>query len=174
MTTIMNNAGESTLFFIPEMNNEMLALGYKFAVEGDWETNDRTDPWSGMPCVDRNLHFFTDRDEAETYAATQTWVFNSNIHGKVIELKREETNAEREEREAREKEERKAKKIARDLEKGITPEMRKAMTAKKRHESAIRKMEAEIERLKAEIEAERAEVERCAKWLAEETEKANG
>lgn len=174
MTTIMNNATQQTLIFNPEKNNEMLALGYKFAVEGDWKTNDSTDPWSGMPGVDSNLHFFTERDEAEAYATAQTWVFCPTVHGKVIELKREETDAERMEREAREKEERKAKKIARDLEKGITPEMRKAMTAKKRHEGAIRKMEAEIERLKAEIEAERAEVERCAKWLAEETEKANG
>lgn len=155
-------------------NNKMLELGYKYMVEGDWKELDTYDPWSGMPNVSHNTHFFTDRAEAEAYAMAQNWVFNHNVHGTVVEMKHEETYEEWNARITREKEERKAKKIARDLEKGITPEMRKAMTAKKRHEGAIRKMEAEIKRLKAEIENERAEVEYWEKRLAEETAKANG
>ena len=46
------------------------------------------------------------------------------------------------------KEEAKKRKIEKDLANGITPEMRKAMTTKKRYETEIRKAEKEIEERK--------------------------
>lgn len=49
------------------------------------------------------------------------------------------------------KEEVKKRKIEKDLANGITPEMRKAMTTKKRYETEIRKAEKEIEKLKKQI-----------------------
>ena len=158
MTTMIKNA--SRFLLSAEENNEMVEQGYKYMVEGDWETLNSTDPWSGMPNTTSNLHFFTDYEEAKEYADAQTWVFCHDIHGTVEELKRKETRAEREEREAREAEERKARKIARDLAKGITPEKRKALNSLKRHEGEARRIEAEIEALKAELEAERKIIER--------------
>ena len=158
MTTMIK--GGSRFLLSAEENNEMMEQGYKYMVEGDWETLNSTDPWSGMPNTTSNLHFFTDYDEAKEYADAQTWVFCHDIHGTVEELKREETRAEREEREAREAEERKARKIARDLAKGITPEKRKAMNNLKRHEGTVKALEAEIERLKAELEVEKKIVAR--------------
>ena len=165
MTAIIMND-----FITAEQNNALMALGYAWKVKGDWKTTDRVDAWSGMPEVTGSTHYFTDRTEAEAYAVTQTWVFNSNIHGTVEAVEHMETRKEWEERMAREEAEkeakraqRKAEKEARDLAKGITPEMRKAMTAKKRHETEIRKLTEEIERLTARIAEER---ENIAWWDA--------
>lgn len=157
MTTMIK--GGSRFLLSAEENNEMMEQGYKYMVEGDWETTESIDPWSGMPNTTSNLHFFTDYDEAKEYADAQTWVFCSDIHGKVEELKRKETRAECAERMAREAEERKARKIARDLAKGITPEKRKALNSLKRHEGEARRIEAEIEALKAKLETERKIIE---------------
>jgi len=158
MTTMIK--GGSRFLLSAEENNEMMEQGYKYMVEGDWKTTESIDPWSGMPNTTSNLHFFTDYEEAKEYADAQTWVFCSDIHGEVEELKRKETRAECAERMAREAEERKARKIARDLAKGITPEKRKALNSLKRHEGTVKALEAEIERLRAELEVEKKIVAR--------------
>jgi len=155
-----------------EENNAMMEQGYKFCVEGDWRETEATDPWSGMPVIASTTHFFTDRTEAEAYAAAQNWPFNPAIHGTVKEMKHEETREEwmaRLEREKAEREARKAKKKAereaRDLANGITPEARRLMNMLKRHEAEIRKMEAEIEDLKKRIEKEKEIVKETAEAI---------
>lgn len=64
----------------------------------------------------------------------------------------EEARAKREQEEAERKAKREAakqRKIERDLAKGITPEMRKAMTYSKRYAKQIKELEAELTELKA-------------------------
>lgn len=84
--------------------------GYKFRVDCDF-VNNPTD-LSGMTDIDNNVAVFTDRAEAEAFAAKQVWPFNPNIHGSVEELEWGETYKEMIERLGREALERETKKIA--------------------------------------------------------------
>jgi predicted RNase H-like nuclease (RuvC/YqgF family) len=72
---------------------------------------------------------------------------------------REKCEAERKALELK-KEEAKKRKIEKDLANGITPEMRKAMTTKKRYETEVRKAEKEIEELKKRIAEYTAKIEK--------------
>ena len=142
--------------------NETRALiteGYKFRVDCDFTTTNITDPWSGMPNIDNNVAVFTDKAEAEAFAAEQVWPFNHNVHGKVEELRWGETYAEMEVRIEREKAERKAKREAKEAEKaaaaGMTITEYKAAKAKAAKRA---KLEKEITALEAELAAKRAEL----------------
>lgn len=156
MKTVIN-----TTHFTVEENNELWAKGYRFKVKGGWELiEDKIDPYSGMPYVKGATHFFTDRVEAEVYAAAQTWPFNSQLHGKVEEVVREETWAEHLEKVEIEKAARAAVKATREANnaaaKGMTVEEYKAFkkveATKKRYAKKLVEMEAEVERMKAEME----------------------
>ena len=142
--------------------NETRALineGYKYSVDCDFTTCGTTDPWSGMPDIDNNVAVFTDKAEAEAFAAEQVWPFNHNVHGRVEELRWGETWTEMEERIAREKAERKAKREAKEVEKataaGMTVAEYKAAKAKATKRA---KLEKEIAALEAELAAKRAEL----------------
>ena len=150
-----------------EKNNAIIAEGYKFAVDGDLRIVGGTDSWSGMPNTACNLYLFDNREEAEAFAATQKNIFAPSIPAAVWELKIEETREERRAREEKEKEERKARKIARDLAKGITPEMRKVMDSIKRHENLKAKYERQIEELKRLIGEEEEIITKKKNELAE-------
>ena len=78
----------------PEENNALLEEGFLFRVKGDWEIAEGIDGWSGMPNTKGNIHYFTNADEAEAYAAKQVWVFNSDVHGTVEAVSHMETRAE--------------------------------------------------------------------------------
>lgn len=144
----------------PEKRNELYAQGYRYIVDGDYQTLNTTDPWSGMPDTTNNVYAFTDKTEAEKFAVTQIWVFNKDIHAKVKELpKHTETWQEFSERYAKEKAEAKAKKEAKEAQKaanaGMTlEEYRKA----KAHEKAKRKLEKEIAELEADLAKKKAEL----------------
>lgn len=131
--------------------------GYKFRVDCDFTTTNTNDPWSGMPNIDNNVAVFTDKAEAEAFAAEQVWPFNPNVHGKVEELRWGETWTEMEERMAREKAERKAKRDAKEAEKaaaaGMTVAEYKAAKAKA---AAKHRLENEIAALEKELAAKRA------------------
>lgn len=133
--------------------------GYKYSVDCDFTTCGTTDPWSGMPDINNNVAVFTDKIEAEAFAAEQVWPFNPNVHGKVEELRWGETWAEMEVRLAREKAERKAKKDAKEAEKaaaaGMTVNEYKAAKAKAAKRA---RLEKEIARLENELAAARAEL----------------
>lgn len=136
----------------------LITEGYKFRVDCDFTTCNITDPWSGMPDIDNNVAVFTDKAEAEAFAAEQVWPFNPNVHGKVEELRWGETWAEMEAREAREKAERKAKREAKEAEKaaaGMTVAEYKAAKAKAAKRA---RLEKEIAALEAELAAKRAEL----------------
>ncbi len=143
----------------PEQNNDMMEKGYKFKVKGDWKTGDDVDPWSGMPNVDRNTHFFVDRADAEAFAQKQHWPFNKNISGKVVELSHEETHDEFKARTAKEKADKAAKKVASDERKaaelGISVDELKKRRAKQslatRLKREIASHEEELEKLKAQL-----------------------
>ena len=136
---------------------ELINKGYKYSVDCDYTTCGTTDPWRGMPDIDNNVAVFTDKAEAEAFAAEQVWPFNPNVHGKVEELRWGETWAEMEERMAREKAERKAKKDAKEAEKaaaaGMTVAEYKAAKAKA---AAKHRLENEIAALEKELAAKRA------------------
>lgn len=133
--------------------------GYKFRVDCDFTTTNTTDPWSGMPNIDNNVAVFTDKAEAEAFAAEQVWPFNPNVHGKAEELRWGETWAEMEERTTREKAECKAKREAKEAEKaaaaGMTVMEYKAAKAKAAKRA---KLEKEIAELEAELVTKRAEL----------------
>ena len=154
MKTMIKNFDTFGLILDAEENNAMIAKGYKFAVDGDEHIVGGTDPWSGMPNTACNLYLFDNREEAEKFAATQKNVFAPDLPVKVCELQIKETREERRIRKEKENEARKARKIARDLEKGITPEMRKVMDSIKRHENLKTKYENQIAELKKLIEEE--------------------
>lgn len=142
--------------------NELYADGYRFTVWGDSHTTEYIDPWSGMPSENHNLYAFTNKAEAEAYAQTQTYCYNSQVHPRVeIIPEHTETYTERQEREAREKAERKAKREANDRKKakeaGLTLEEYRKERSRK---AQITRIQNEIRRLKAEI-AERES------WLKE-------
>ena len=159
-------------FLTAEQNNKMLALGYKYKVEGDFAITSGTDPWSGMPNTTSNTHFFTDKAEAEAYAAKQTWVFNEDIHGTVVEMKHEETRAEWDARYQREEAEKKAKKAAREATNaaalGITVEEYKKY---KKDKSILKKLPAEIAECEAEIQRLQEAIKRKQGYLTELTKR---
>lgn len=70
-------------FMTPEEKNNMYEIGYRYMVEGDYRIVGGIDTWTGMPNVTNNIYVFTDKDEAEAFAKTQTWVFNHDVHAKV-------------------------------------------------------------------------------------------
>lgn len=144
-----------------ELKNEAYAEGYRFMCNGDYDTTDGVDPWSGMPNTTQNAYFFDTREEAEAFAVKQVWVFNPDIHADVYEIPAHtETNAERETRETAEKAAKEARKLARDTEKaeaaGMTVEAwrarQKELAKARRYRKEAEAMKAEIEKLKAEIE----------------------
>lgn len=140
----------------PEENNTLLEEGFLFRVEGDWEITAGVDGWSGMPNTKGNIHYFTNADEAEAYAAKQVWVFNSNVHGTVEAVSHMETRAEYEARLIKAKAEREAKTAEKAKALNMTVEEYKAYKSvqakKKRYAREIAELEAEIENLKEEIE----------------------
>lgn len=133
--------------------------GYKYSVACDYTTCGTTDSLSGMTDIDNNVAVFTDKAEAEAFAAEQVWPFNNNIHSAVKELVWGETYAEMDARLAREKAERKAKKDAKEAEKaaaaGMTVAEYKAAKAKVAKRA---RLEKEIAELEAELAAKRAEL----------------
>ena len=140
----------------PEENNTLLEEGFLFRVEGDWEIAEGIDGWSGMPNTKGNIHYFTNADEAEAYAAKQVWVFNSNVHGTVEAVSHMETHAEYEAKLIKAKAEREAKTAEKAKALNMTVEEYKAYKSvqakKKRYVREIAELEAEIENLKEEIE----------------------
>ena len=133
--------------------------GYKFRVDCDFTTCGTTDPWSGMPDIDNNVAVFTDKAEAEAFAAKQVWPFNPNVHGKVEKLHWGETWAEMEARIAREKAERKAKREAKEAEKAATAGMTVAEYKAAKAKAVKRaRLEKEITELEKELAAKRAEL----------------
>lgn len=140
----------------PEENNALFEEGFLFRVEGDWEITAGVDGWSGMPNTKGNIHYFTNADEAEAYAAKQTWVFNSDMHGKVEAVSHMETRAEYEAKMAKIKAEHEAKTIEKAKALNMTVEEYKAYKSvqakKKRYAREIAELEAEIENLKEKIE----------------------
>lgn len=133
--------------------NEAYADGYRFTVWGDSHTTEYIDPWSGMPSENHNLYAFTNRAEAEAYAQTQTYCYNSQVHPEVHAIPEHTmTEAERKARDAKKKAERKAKREANDLKKakeaGLTLEEYRKERSRK---AQITRVENEIRRLKAEI-----------------------
>ena len=140
----------------PEENNALFEEGFLFRVEGDWEITAGVDGWSGMPNTKGNIHYFTNADEAEAYAAKQTWVFNSNVHGKVEAVSHMETRAEYEAKMAKIKAEHEAKTMEKAKALNMTVEEYKAYKSvqakKKRYAREITELEAEIENLKEKIE----------------------
>ncbi|MBQ9213730.1 MAG: hypothetical protein IJ150_07310 [Bacteroidales bacterium] len=160
----MEKVLENRYWLTAEENNQAMEEGYKYFVRGDFETLDSTDPWSGMPNVKKNIHLFDNKENAEKYAEKQTWPFNDEIHGEVIELERLETKAEREEREAKEKAEKEARKLARDTAKaeaeGMTVE---EWRAEQKRLAKIKKVEAEIKELETEINRKKSYLEKIKK-----------
>ena len=140
----------------PEENNALLEEGFLFRVKGDWEITAGVAGWSGMPNTKGNIHYFTNADEAEAYAAKQVWVFNSNVHGTVEAVSHMETHAEYEARLIKAKAEREAKTAEKAKALNMTVEEYKAYKSvqakKKRYAREIAELEAEIENLKEEIE----------------------
>ena len=140
----------------PEENNALFEEGFLFKVEGDWEITAGVDGWSGMPNTKGNIHYFTNADEAKAYAAKQTWVFNSDVHGKVEAVSHMETRAEYEAKMAKIKAEHEAKTIEKAKALNMTVEEYKAYKSvqakKKRYAREIAELEAEIENLKEKIE----------------------
>ena len=128
----------------PEENNALLEEGFLFKVKGDWEIAEGIDGWSGMPNTKGNIHYFTNADEAEAYAAKQVWVFNSDVHGTVEAVSHMETRAEYEAKMA------KAKALNSAIEEYKT--YKSVQAKKKRYVREIAELEAEIENLKKKIE----------------------
>ena len=69
-----------------EIMKDLYKMGYRFYCGGDYKTANTIDPWSGMPDVIQNTYFFDTKEEAEAFAVTQRWIFNSDIHATVYEL----------------------------------------------------------------------------------------
>jgi len=138
---------------------ELINNGYKYSVKCDYTTSCEKDPWSGMPSIDNNVAIFTEKAEAEAFAAKQVWPFNKNIHSDVEELQWGETWEERDERLAMEKAERKAKKEAKEAEKAAAAGMTVAEYKAAKAKAAKRaRLEKEIAELEKEIAAKRAEL----------------
>lgn len=154
-------------YITAEEKNDLYKTGYRYIVEGDFETLDTTDPWSGMPNTTNNIYAFSDKSEAEALALTQIWVFNPDIHSTVEELpEHTETHAEYLERTAKEKAERKAKAYERDAKKaakeGITVKEFRTRRAKK---AQIKSLQNEIERLEDELKEKKKDLKKLVKSL---------
>ena len=141
----------------PEENNTLFEEGFLFRVKGDWEIVEGIDGWSGMPNTKGNIHYFTNADEAEAYAAKQMWVFNSDLHRTVEAVSHMETRVEYETKMAKATSEREAKITEKAKALNMTVEEYKAYKSvqakKKRYTREIAELEAEIENLKKKIEA---------------------
>ena len=74
-----------------EMKNFAQA-GFRYYCDCDYRATKKIDPWSGMPEVESNTCFFSNKAEAEVFAITQRWVFNPEVHAKVHEIKSWEIN----------------------------------------------------------------------------------
>ena len=118
-------------FIAAEEYNELFDKGYHYYVEGDWEASESIEPWSGMPYVDGNIHFFINKADAEAYAARQTWVFNRDIHGEVKEM---------------------TTKWKTDAELAAEREKEKNIKRKKKLEKEVKKLQAELTKLQAELD----------------------
>ena len=148
----------SKKFVDAEEKNDLYKAGYRYLVEGDYETLGTRDPWSGMPDTTNNIYAFSDRTEAEAFAVKQIWVFNPNVHADVVEIpEHTETFAEWREEENRKKAARKAKKEANEARKaaeaGMTVEEYRAKckraTLAKKVANEIAELEKELARKKA-------------------------
>lgn len=166
METIIN-----TVYPMNEVNNALLKEGYLYKVAGDWYLTSITDPWSGMPEVEGNTHFFTAEEEAKEYAIAQEWPFNSEVRGTVEKVEYLETLAEAKERiakaeqEAKEKKEAKLKAKADTL--GMTAEeyKEKVKLDRKiaRYKREVREMEAKVAEMTTEIERKKKFLENVEK-----------
>ena len=146
----------------PEDKNELYKEGYRFIVKGDYRVLSTIDPWSGMPNTTNNIYAFIDKDEAEAFAETQTWVFNTNVHSTVEELpEHTETYEERRAREDKEKAERKAKREAKEAQKAAEANM----TVEEYRKDKARK--AQITRVKNEIKRLEDQLANFKETLAE-------
>ena len=126
--------------------------------DGDYETCDTIDPWSGMPDVTQNAYFFDNREEAEAFAAKQIWSFNPDIHADVYKVPEyTKTWAELEAEEAAKKAARKAKREATEKAKaeaaGMTVEEYRAEQNRQR---LVRTLEKEIAELEKELARKKA------------------
>ena len=155
----------STSYLRISETRALINEGYKYSVDCDYSVNDvRTDPWSGMPCVDNKIAVFKDKDEAEAFAATQKWPFNSRVHASVETLKWGETDAEMYARLERERVERKAKKDAADTKKAEAAGMTLTeYRAAKTKNAAERKLKKEIAALEKELAEKYAELAKLTK-----------
>lgn len=154
MKTIIN-----TLYPKNEVSNALLKEGYLYKVAGDWTLSTIIDPWSGMPEVEGNTHFFTDEEEAKEYALAQEWPFNPEVRGTVEKVEYLETLAEarariaKAEQEAKEKKNEKIKAKADAL--GMTveeyKEYKRIEDKKKRYTREIKQLEEEIANAQKEI-----------------------
>lgn len=166
METIIN-----TVYPMNEVNNALLKEGYLYKVAGDWYLTSITDPWSGMPEVEGNTHFFTDEEEAKEYAIAQEWPFNSEVRGTVEKVEYMETLAEAKERIAKAEQEAKEKKEAKLKAKadalGMTEEeyKEKVKLDRKiaRYKREVREMEAKVAEMTAEIERKKKFLENVEK-----------
>lgn len=145
-------------FVTAEEKNNLYKAGFRYIVEGDYRTLSTIDAWSGMPNTTNNIYAFTDKTEAEAFAVTQIWVFNSDVHAEVKELpEHTKTLEEIREEEAKKKAERKAKREANEAKKaaeaGMTVEEYKAeckrIALAKRLANEIAELEKELARKKA-------------------------
>ena len=142
-----------------EQNNKMFEQGFKYKVTGDYTLGSSIDPWSGMPNVNSNTHFFTDKAEAEAYAAWQEHPFGEFFTATVYEVKHELTHAEWQDKFERERQERKDKEAARlarkAAEAGLTIEEYKSKVSRdrtnKRQTKDLECAKAEVARLEDEL-----------------------
>lgn len=132
--------------------------GYKFRVDCDFIAYDTINSLGGTTYIDNNVAVFTDRAEAEAFAAKQVWPFNPNTHGMVEELRWGETYKEMTERLEREKAEYKAKKIAE--EKAKNEAMRSCIEEynKLARKHMIEMLTKEIKEFEAELAYKRIEL----------------
>lgn len=144
------------------------AEGFRYICEGNYRTTDTTDPWTGMPYETCDVFVFTDKAEAEAFAATQKMVFNNN-HAEVFGIpEHTKTWEEREAERETEREAEKAKKLAKEIAKaeaaGMTLEQyreeKKAQAKMKRYKKEIEEYERLIAKYQEEIEFRK-------KWIAE-------
>lgn len=145
-------------FVNAEDKNDLYKAGYRYIVEGDYRILDSTDPWSGMPNTTNNIYAFADKAEAEAFAVTQIWVFNSDVHARVEELPEhtrtvEERMAEKAKKSAERKAKREANEAKKAAEAGMTIEEykaeRKRVALAQRVAYEIAELEAELARKKA-------------------------
>ena len=148
-----------------EEKNSLYKAGYRYIVEGDYKVLSSIDPWSGMPETTNNVYAFSDKAEAETFAVTQIWVFNKDIHAEVVELPEhtktwDEIHEEQKQKEAERKAKRKATEERKAAEAGLTVEEYRKEKAKK---STITRLKREIDELEKELAKKKAILEEVEK-----------